>query len=63
MSRHRQPQKKQRRNRSPLKFKKSDARRAIQAALDCEMSVARIEIDLQTGVIALIPRKPGESAD
>ena len=62
MSRHRQPQKKQRRNRSPLKFKKSDARRAIQAALDCEMSVARIEIDYQT-VIALIPRKPGESAD
>jgi hypothetical protein len=50
-----------RRGRGPAKFKRTDAARAIRAALDARLPVSRVEVDPHSGVISVIVGQPGEA--
>jgi len=46
--------------RGPNRFRKSEARRLVQATIDAGLSVARVECNPATGKIAVIPGQPNE---
>jgi hypothetical protein len=58
MRRHSHAKRKQQRGRGPSRFKASDAKRAVKAALAAGLSIGRLEIDPQTGRISVIPGQP-----
>jgi hypothetical protein len=45
------------------RFKKTDATRAVKAALASGLSVARVEVDPHTGKIAVIVGEPASTTD
>jgi len=61
MARKQQHPVRKRRTRGPAKFKKTDAMRAIRAALDARLPVSRVEVDPRSGVISVIVGQPGEA--
>jgi hypothetical protein len=58
----RRDHRKQKRQRGPSKFKKSDAMRAVRATLATGLSVARVEVDPHTGKISVIVGEPDRAS-
>jgi hypothetical protein len=55
--------KQKRRTRGPARFKKTDATRAVKAALGAGLSVSRAEIDPHTGKISVVVGEPASTTD
>jgi hypothetical protein len=45
----------QRRERSPSRFRRTEASRLVRAALDAGLTIGRVEVDTVSGKISVIP--------